>query len=208
MGAPDQAIVIALSVGLVESELRNLASEAVPESKKYPNDAIAPGDALSIGIMQQQAGMGYGTVAQIMDPAHAATEFYKRLLATDWQSKDFTTAAADVQRPREDLRGKYGQREAEARDLFTRLQGIAPSGSPGGCAPAGGGTPSSPATPRRSGHRRGRRRGRPLANWLALCVGRRQYQRPHRRRIRLLRTHAVRHRPGHPRRSVVAALHR
>ncbi|MCX4099098.1 peptidoglycan DD-metalloendopeptidase family protein [Nocardia sp. alder85J] len=138
MGAPDQAIVIALSVGLVESELRNLASEKVPESASYPNDGIAPGDALSIGIMQQQAGMGYGTVAEIMDPAHAATEFYKRLLATDWQAKDFTVAAADVQRPRADLRGKYGQREAEARDLYTRLQGVAPSGSPGRCGPTGG----------------------------------------------------------------------
>lgn len=146
MGVPDEGIVIALAVGLVESELRNLASEAVPESKQYPNDGVAPGDHKSVGIMQQQAGMDYGTVAQIMDPAHSATEFYKRLTATDYQSKDFTEAAADIQRPREDLRGKYGAREAEARDLFTRLQGVAPSGGTGTCSPNGG-TPGQPTAP-------------------------------------------------------------
>ncbi|WP_425343098.1 peptidoglycan DD-metalloendopeptidase family protein [Nocardia wallacei] len=146
MNVPDQGIVIALAVALVEDELRNRASEAVPESKQYPNDGVAPGDHKSIGIMQQQAGMDYGTVAEIMNPSHAAAEFYKRLLATDWQSKDFTVAAADVQRPREDLRGKYGAREAEARELFTRLQGVAPSGGTGTCGPNGG-TPGQPTPP-------------------------------------------------------------
>jgi cell wall-associated NlpC family hydrolase len=147
MGISDQGIVITLAVALVEDELRNRASEAVPESKNYPNDGVAPGDHLSIGILQQQVGMGYGTVAEIMDPAHAAAEFYKRLTASgDWQSKAFTEAAADVQRPREDLRGKYGAREAEARELFTRLQGVAPSGGTGTCSPNEG-TPGQPATP-------------------------------------------------------------
>ncbi|MFF5037861.1 peptidoglycan DD-metalloendopeptidase family protein [Nocardia salmonicida] len=146
MGVPDQGIVIALAVALVETELRNLASEAVPESKNYPNDGVFPGDHKSVGVMQQQVGMGYGTVAEIMDPAHAATEFYKRLLATDWQAKEFTIAAADIQRPREDLRGKYGARAAEARELFTRLQGVAPSGATGTCGPNGG-TPGQPTAP-------------------------------------------------------------
>lgn len=147
MGVPDQGIVIALAVALVEDELKNRASEAVPESKQYPNDGVAPGDHASIGIMQQQVGMGYGTVAEIMQPAHAAAEFYKRLTASgDWQSKAFTEAAADVQRPRSDLRGKYGAREAEARELFTRLQGVAPSGATGTCSPNGG-TPGQPTTP-------------------------------------------------------------
>ncbi|AYF78145.1 hypothetical protein D7D52_34820 [Nocardia yunnanensis] len=147
MGVSDQGIVIALAVALVEDELRNRASEAVPESKNYPNDGVAPGDHASIGIMQQQADMGYGTVAEIMQPAHAASEFYKRLTASgDWQSKAFTEAAADVQRPRSDLRGKYGAREAEARELFTRLQGVAPSGATGTCSPNGG-TPGQPVTP-------------------------------------------------------------
>ena len=147
MGVSDQGIVIALAVGLVETELRNLASEAVPESKNYPNDGVAPGDAKSVGLMQQQVGMGYGTVAEIMKPDHAATEFYKGLTASgDWQSKAFTEAAADVQRPREDLRGKYGDREAEARELFTRLQGSAPAIAAGACNPTSG-TPSRPSDP-------------------------------------------------------------
>ncbi|MFE4461626.1 peptidoglycan DD-metalloendopeptidase family protein [Nocardia tengchongensis] len=138
LGAADEAIVIALAVGLVESELRNLASDAVPESRGYPNDGVEPGDHASIGIMQQQADMGYGTVAEIMDPAHAATEFYKRLLATSWQNKSVTEAAADVQKPRADLRGKYGAREAEARTRFSRLAGHAAIGGKGNCNPANG----------------------------------------------------------------------
>lgn len=133
LGAADDAIVIALAVGLVESELKNLASNAVPESLTYANDGTAPGDGLSIGIMQQQADMGYGTVSEIMTPSHAATEFYKRLLATSWQNKSFTEAAADVQKPRADLRGKYGNREAEARALFTRLAGHAAISGGGNC---------------------------------------------------------------------------
>lgn len=134
---PEEAIVIALAVGLVETELHNLASEAVPESKTYPHDGVAPGDHASIGVLQQQVGLGYGTVAELMDPKHQARGFFARLLETDWQHKSFTEAAADVQRPREDLRGKYGAREAEARALFARLAGRAAAG----CRPV---TPSTP----------------------------------------------------------------
>lgn len=137
-GVPEEAIVIALAVGLVESEMRNLASEKVPESKSYPNDGVDPGDHASVGVLQQQADMGYGTVAELMQPKHQAREFFRRLLATDWQNKTLTEAAADVQRPRADLRGKYAAREAEARALFARLAGHAATG---GCSPN---SPSSP----------------------------------------------------------------
>ncbi|NKY53959.1 peptidoglycan DD-metalloendopeptidase family protein [Nocardia vermiculata] len=147
MGAPDEAIVSALAVGLVESGgLKNLASDAVPESKNYPHDGVAPGDSDSVGIMQQQYTQGWGSVKDLMNPAFQARNYYTRFLASDWQHKSFTEAAADIQRPREDLRGKYGEREADARALFARLQGVAPSGAPGGCTP-GGHAPGGPTTP-------------------------------------------------------------
>ncbi|MEU8901256.1 peptidoglycan DD-metalloendopeptidase family protein [Nocardia sp. NPDC048505] len=148
-GVPGEAIVRGLATGLVETEMRNLASEAVPESKQYPNDGVAVGDHASIGILQQQVGMGYGTVAEMMQVQHQAQRFFRELLASDWAAKSFTESVADVQRPREDLRGKYGAREAEARALFERLAGHAAANSTGkgGCAPKkpspGGGKPGN-----------------------------------------------------------------
>ncbi|WP_280382122.1 peptidoglycan DD-metalloendopeptidase family protein [Nocardia wallacei] len=141
-GASDEAIVIALAVGLVESEMLNLASEAVPESKLYPNDGVAPGDADSVGVFQQRPSQGWGAVDDLMDVRHQADTFFQRLLASDWQHKSFTEAAADIQNPRKDLRGKYGAREDEARELFARLAGHAAAGGRG-CSP----TPTTPPVP-------------------------------------------------------------
>ncbi|MBU3063122.1 peptidoglycan DD-metalloendopeptidase family protein [Nocardia sp. NEAU-G5] len=143
-GVPDEAIVLALSVGLVESEMHNYASTAVPESTQYPNDGIAPGDADSVGILQQRSSQGWGTVKDLMNVQYQASNFYRRLMAGDWQHKSFTDAAADVERPREDLRWKYGARQAEAQALFARLTGHPPTGgqcgtTPGAPSPSGGG---------------------------------------------------------------------
>ncbi|MGF6881762.1 cell wall-associated NlpC family hydrolase [Nocardia sp. GP40] len=143
-GVPDEAIVLALSVGLVESEMHNWASEAVPESTDYPNDGIAPGDADSVGILQQRPSQGWGTVKDLMNVQYQASNFYHHLMASDWQHKSFTDAAADVERPREDLRWKYGARQTEAQALFARLTGHPPTASqcgttPGTSPPSGGG---------------------------------------------------------------------
>ncbi|WP_280301147.1 peptidoglycan DD-metalloendopeptidase family protein [Nocardia abscessus] len=138
---PEEGIVLALAVGLAESELHNLASEAVPESKSYPNDGVTPGDYDSVGVLQQRVSMGYGSVEQLMDPQYQAHGFYKRLLASNWRNKSFTEAAADIQQPRADFRDRYGQREAEARALFARLVGHAAHG--GACAPTNPTTPPS-----------------------------------------------------------------
>lgn len=146
MGAPDEAIVSALAVGLVESGLRNLASRAVPESMSYPNDGVAPGDYDSVGILQQRPSQGWGSVKDLMDPGFQARNYFERFLSSDWQSKSFTEAAADIQRPREDLRYKYGEREAEAREIFTRLQGVAPT-SPGCPRPGSPGQAPAPGDP-------------------------------------------------------------
>lgn len=70
----DKYIEVALMVGLVESNLKNLASEAVPESKKYPNDGVAAGDADSVGIMQQRKY--WGNVKDRMDVTYATQMFF------------------------------------------------------------------------------------------------------------------------------------
>ena len=86
-GLPERGIVVALATALQESSLRNLANDqAVPESLNYPNDGTGH-DHDSIGLFQQRPSMGWGTVAQIMDPVYAAGKFYEKLLRVDgWEA--------------------------------------------------------------------------------------------------------------------------
>lgn len=74
-GADDRALRIMLMTALQESRLRNLANPgAVPESMQYPNDGMGH-DHDSIGVLQQRPSMGWGSVAELMDPAFAARAF-------------------------------------------------------------------------------------------------------------------------------------
>jgi len=89
LGVPEYGIVIALATAMQESSLRN----------------ISWGDRDSVGLFQQRPSSGWGTVAQIMDPAHAAKLFYvgrsgytRGLLdIPGWQSMTLTRAAQAVQ---------------------------------------------------------------------------------------------------------------
>lgn len=134
VGAPREAIEIALAVGLVESGMRNLASSAVPESLQYPHDDVVAGDADSVGIMQQRPSQGWGSVRQLMDPSYQAAQFFTRLLATPWQEKTFSEAAADVQRPAYQYRSHYGEREEEAKSLYLAVEDSSTSNDL--CAPS------------------------------------------------------------------------
>ncbi|WP_335986642.1 M23 family metallopeptidase [Glycomyces sp. MUSA5-2] len=97
-GLPERGIVVALATAIQESSLRNLANDqAVPESLNYPHDDVGH-DHDSIGVFQQRPSMGWGTVAQIMDPAYAAGKFYEKLLRVeDWESLSIAEAAQAVQ---------------------------------------------------------------------------------------------------------------
>jgi cell wall-associated NlpC family hydrolase len=97
----DQATVILIATGLQESGLHNYTNPRVPASSDYPNDGAPPsgGDHLSIGPLQQQVGMGWGTVAQLMQPTWQARQFLTRLLEVPrWQQLTETVAAQAVQR--------------------------------------------------------------------------------------------------------------
>lgn len=74
-----------------------------------------------------------------MDPSWQATQFFTRLLATPWQEKSFSEAAADIQRPAAGFRYRYGERKAEAEALYQFVEGsggaddpCVPGQSPGG----------------------------------------------------------------------------
>ncbi|TSD93497.1 peptidoglycan DD-metalloendopeptidase family protein [Gordonia rubripertincta] len=148
---PPKVIASALAVGLVESNLRNLASEAVPESKNYPNDGVAPGDHDSVGIFQQRRSTQSAAVDTntAMDPVWQINTYYNYVeKQPNWRNADPGTLAADVQRPREDLRGKYAERMDQAQTLL-RTYGASAAGAAGlggGCGtPGSGQLPSGPA---------------------------------------------------------------
>jgi len=93
LGVSEYGIVIALSAAMQESSLRN----------------INYGHLDSLGLFQQRPSSGWGTAAQLTDPAHAARLFYggpsnpnkgvtRGLLEiSGWQSMTVTQAAQKVQ---------------------------------------------------------------------------------------------------------------
>lgn len=93
LGVPDRGIVVALAAAMQESGLRNL---------NY-------GDRDSVGLFQQRPSTGWGTAAQLQDPAYATRLFYggpsnpnagrtRGLLdIRGWQSMTIAQAAQAVQ---------------------------------------------------------------------------------------------------------------
>lgn len=113
-GASPMEIEAALETGLVESGLRNL---------DY-------GDADSKGWRQERASL-------YKDPTNLAASierFYNETRAAKQRKKYMRSGdlAADVQRPREDLRGKYEQRDGDAEAILRQLVGGARGGSSSG----------------------------------------------------------------------------
>jgi len=103
---PERGQVIAIAAALQESGLRNLDH----------------GDRDSLGLFQQRPSQGWGTPAQIMNPAYAATAFYRRLLGVpDWQRMSVNDAAQTVQRSATPT--AYGQHEPAARALIAAVGG-------------------------------------------------------------------------------------
>jgi len=98
MQLPKRAYVVAIATALQESNLRNLANSAVSASLKYRHDGVDT-NLDSVGLFQQRASMGWGTVAQLMDPAQSTARYYSRLVrVAGWQGMSVTQAAQAVQR--------------------------------------------------------------------------------------------------------------
>ena len=103
-GLPERAVVIALATAQQESRLRNL---------DY-------GDRDSLGLFQQRPSQGWGTAAEVRDPAYAAGEFYERLVQVPgWQTRRLTDVAQAVQRS--GFPELYQQWEPMAVELTTAL---------------------------------------------------------------------------------------
>jgi hypothetical protein len=83
MGVSERGLVTAIATAMQESRLKNL---------DY-------GDRDSLGLFQQRPSMGWGSPAQVRDPAYAARKFYDVLLRIPgWDRLPVTVAAQAVQR--------------------------------------------------------------------------------------------------------------
>lgn len=112
-------LVVAIATALQESNLRNLANPAHPESLELPNDGNGY-DHDSVGLFQQRPNSGWGKPSQLMDPATAAKKFYKALQRVDnWQGLSVTQAAQRVQRSA--YPNAYAKHEQLARDIVAAL---------------------------------------------------------------------------------------
>lgn len=107
-GLPEQALTIALSTSLQESDLRNLEL----------------GDRDSLGLFQQRPSQGWGTAGQVMDPYYATNAFYDALIHVDgWEAMSVTEAAQAVQRS--GFPEAYSGHEVEGRMWVQALSGQA-----------------------------------------------------------------------------------
>ena len=114
LNLPPRAWEIAVATSLQESNLHNLGNLG------------ANNDHDSLGLFQQRTGTGgWGTPDQIMDPHHAATMFYQRLVATPgWDSIPLTQAAQKVQVSA--YPNAYAGHETQAGNLIDALYGTGP----------------------------------------------------------------------------------
>jgi hypothetical protein len=105
-GLPDHAVTVALAAALQESRLEDLTY----------------GDRDSLGLFQQRPSEGWGTSAQILNPAFAAGAFFDHLATVSgWESMPVTQAAQLVQRSA--VPDAYAQWESEARALAVATTG-------------------------------------------------------------------------------------
>ena len=135
----DLATVCAIACAKVESNCVMYANDGDPHTKDYPYQAISF-DKNSAGIYQQRAPWwddpetdDFGGSSDRMDVFRSTKMFINSLLkqsAPNYHT-DPGTAIANVQRPREDLRWKYGARMNEAWADFNRLKNSTQAPPPG-----------------------------------------------------------------------------
>jgi cell wall-associated NlpC family hydrolase len=107
MGIPVRGWVIAVATALQESDLINSGAAT---------------DHDSLGLFQQRPSQGWGTPAQIMDPAYASAAFYTPLRhVPGWESLPLTVAAQRVQRSA--FPDAYAKHEARATEIVAAYTG-------------------------------------------------------------------------------------
>jgi murein DD-endopeptidase MepM/ murein hydrolase activator NlpD len=107
---PPRGWVIGVATALQESDLTNLP------------DLGSRNDHDSIGLFQQRPSQGWGTPAQLADPAYQARKFFEKLLKIDgWEALPLTVAAQLVQVSA--YPDAYAKHEARASEIVDTLTG-------------------------------------------------------------------------------------
>ena len=105
---PPRAWVIAVATSMQESNLKNLGHLG----KRNDHD--------SLGLFQQRPSSGWGSPAQVTDPAYAATKFYTKLRKVrNWDDLPLTRAAQRVQISA--YPGAYAKHEPIATQIVNSL---------------------------------------------------------------------------------------
>lgn len=143
-GEKEQTIRAAIMAAGQESGYRMLASKAVPESLKFPNDGVTPGDYDSVGLFAIRTPMN-GPVDKAMNAEWQINWFYDTARSQAGDSTEDWQIAANVERPREDLRWKYKNWKSIADKMMETQGDVEPSDDP--CAPGSNGNGDSGKTP-------------------------------------------------------------
>jgi hypothetical protein len=132
-----KGIQIALSTGLVESDLYMHCNDNDAESKSYPYDKVSY-DYDSSGVFQQRPAY-WGTAQQRMDVAHSAGMFYDALNGYNYDSEENTPGwyAYQVQKCAAEYAYRYDERYPEACEYYNRLAWMECPHQPGDCRVAG-----------------------------------------------------------------------
>lgn len=164
MNASQVATLALMEAGLAESHFKNYANDGVhgPEDDKgtpstagqlaeaktslgFPHDAVGT-DHASVGFLQQQvgpkgSGFGWGTVTEIMDPAHATRVFLERAKTKEGiaaSRNDAITAAhllaQDIQRSAFSDGRNYRKHEEKAKELMATIQADGSIAMGGSCS--------------------------------------------------------------------------
>jgi cell wall-associated NlpC family hydrolase len=152
-----QAITIAVAVAIAESTLMNYANDGTSadmgqfsdghrqldagqraiarESLNFAHDAVGH-NLDSMGLFQQRPSAGWGTPAQLMDPATSAGKFYDQLVKVPgYATGDPATIAQTVQGSNDASGGIYAASYAQAAGIVAALA----KAPVGGTTPGGGG---------------------------------------------------------------------
>jgi len=120
-GITEKGICIAISTGLVETNLVMYANHADPESLSYPHDAIGS-DANSVGVFQQRDPW-WGTCYDRMHVEPSAGMFYGELVKHDYNSDAHSPGYYAQQVQQSAYPDRYDERYPEACNIFARLTG-------------------------------------------------------------------------------------
>src|SRR6516165_6703577 len=122
-GITEKGICIAISTGLVETNLVMYANHADPESLNYPHDAIGS-DANSVGVFQQRHPW-WGTCYDRMHVEPSAEMFFAELIQQDYNSDAHSPGWYAQKVQQSAYPDRHDERYPEACDIYHRVKGQA-----------------------------------------------------------------------------------